>query len=172
MARGAGTAPLERLRAICLALPDAIEKETWEIPTFRVRDKIFAMAHDPGTVWCKAPRGTQEILVGAAPERPCCTEVTEVDSPQYHLNCLYDPDVVRASKQQHSVQGRGGDGNLGRLRLVSPRSQRIPNHPFVSADRRLDFRANIIIAGYLPGHPAMPGDLEDVLVPPRRSGPG
>ena len=58
-----------RLRGICLALPEAVEKETWEIPTFRVRDKIFAMAHDPCTVWCKAPRGTQEILVGAAPER-------------------------------------------------------------------------------------------------------
>jgi len=49
--------------------PTAVEKETWEIPTFRVRDKIFAMAHDPGTVWCKAPRGAQAILVGAAPER-------------------------------------------------------------------------------------------------------
>ena len=60
---------LPRLRRICLELPEAVEKETWEIPTFRVRDKIFAMAHDPGTVWCKAPRGTQEILVGAAPER-------------------------------------------------------------------------------------------------------
>ncbi len=60
---------LDRLRAICLALPEAIEKETWDIPTFRIRDKIFAMAHDPGAVWCKAPRGVQAILVGAAPER-------------------------------------------------------------------------------------------------------
>lgn len=62
-------APLDRLRAICLALPEATEKTTWEIPTFRVRDKIFAMAHDTGTVWCKAPRGVQAILVAAAPER-------------------------------------------------------------------------------------------------------
>jgi len=61
--------PLHRLRAICLALPEAVEKETWDIPTFRVRDKIFAMAHDPGTVWCKAPRGVQSILVGSAPAR-------------------------------------------------------------------------------------------------------
>jgi hypothetical protein len=52
-----------------MALPEAVEKETWEILTFRVRDKIFAMAHDPGTVWCKAPRGVQAILTGAAPER-------------------------------------------------------------------------------------------------------
>jgi hypothetical protein len=62
-------AALSRVRRICLALPEAVEQETWEIPTFRVRNKIFAMAHDPGTVWCKAPRGVQAILVGAAPER-------------------------------------------------------------------------------------------------------
>jgi hypothetical protein len=60
---------LPRLRLICLALPEAVEKETWEIPTFRVRDKIFAMAHDPGTVWCKAPHGVQAMLVEAAPDR-------------------------------------------------------------------------------------------------------
>jgi hypothetical protein len=60
---------LARLRRLCLALPEAVEKETWEIPTFRVRHKIFAMAHDKGTVWCKAPRGVQPILVEAAPER-------------------------------------------------------------------------------------------------------
>jgi hypothetical protein len=63
------TADVALLRRICLGLPEAVEKATWEIPTFRVGDKIFAMAHDPGTVWCKAPRGAQAILVGAAPER-------------------------------------------------------------------------------------------------------
>jgi hypothetical protein len=65
--RGAGV--LDRLRAICLGLPEATEKTTWDIPTFRIRDKIFAMAHDPATMWCKAPRGVQAILVGAAPQR-------------------------------------------------------------------------------------------------------
>jgi hypothetical protein len=66
----AGTrAAAGRLRTICLALPEAVEKQTWGIPTFRIRDKIFAMAHDPGTVWCKAPSGVQAILVGAAPKR-------------------------------------------------------------------------------------------------------
>jgi predicted DNA-binding protein (MmcQ/YjbR family) len=65
-------APLASLRAICLALPEAVEKETWETPTFRVRDKIFAMVHRVNGVesfWCKAPRGAQTILVNAAPER-------------------------------------------------------------------------------------------------------
>ena len=66
---------LERLRAICLALPEATEKLTWEeTPTFRVRDKIFAMYstdHRDGRVsmWCKAPPGAQEALVGSDPER-------------------------------------------------------------------------------------------------------
>lgn len=32
-----------RLRKICLALPEATEKEAWGDPTFRVRDRIFAM---------------------------------------------------------------------------------------------------------------------------------
>ena len=62
-------ANISRLAKICLALPEATEKTTWDIPTFRIRDKIFAMAHDPDTVWCKAPRGVQAILVGAAPDR-------------------------------------------------------------------------------------------------------
>jgi len=63
---------LSRLRSICLALPEAVEKETWEAPTFRIRDKIFAMVHTAdgrASMWCKAPPGVQGILVGAAPER-------------------------------------------------------------------------------------------------------
>jgi len=63
--------PLERLRSICLALPEAVEKEAWGDPTFRVKDKIFAMQKSGDgrvSVWLKAPPGAQEILVGAAPE--------------------------------------------------------------------------------------------------------
>ena len=67
--------PLAKLREICLGFPDATEKIAWGEPTFRVRDKIFAMFtdnhHGDGevSVWCKAPTGVQEILVGADPER-------------------------------------------------------------------------------------------------------
>ena len=63
--------PTDRLRAICLALPEATEKEAWGDPTFRVRDKIFAMqkiGDGRVSVWCKAPPGAQEILIGADPE--------------------------------------------------------------------------------------------------------
>ena len=63
---------LDRLRALCLALPEAEERETWEVPTFRIRNKIFAMAHDVDgrpSVWMKAPRGVQALLTEAAPDR-------------------------------------------------------------------------------------------------------
>jgi predicted DNA-binding protein (MmcQ/YjbR family) len=61
----------ERLRAACLALPEAEEKQAWGDATFRVRDKIFAMVKTGDgriSVWCKAPPGSQQVLVGADPE--------------------------------------------------------------------------------------------------------
>lgn len=63
---------LEELRRICLVLPEAAEVETWDEPTFRVRGKIFAMykaGDGGGSLWCKAPRGAQEVLVSAEPAR-------------------------------------------------------------------------------------------------------
>ena len=64
--------PLNRLREICLALPEAAEKETWGEATFRVRDKIFAVAsveEGRASMSCKAPPGVQEMLVGSDPKR-------------------------------------------------------------------------------------------------------
>jgi len=61
-----------KLRQICLALPEAEEREAWGDPTFRVRDKIFAMEKRGDgrvAVWCKAPPGSQAVLVGADPGR-------------------------------------------------------------------------------------------------------
>ena len=68
---------LLRLRKICLALPEAHEVEAWGEPTFRVKNKLFAMFagadnhHGRGrdSVWCKAAPGNQELMIGAAPER-------------------------------------------------------------------------------------------------------
>ncbi len=38
---------LTRLREICLTLPETTEKVSWgDVPTFRVRDKIFAQYED------------------------------------------------------------------------------------------------------------------------------
>ena len=65
---------LDRLREICLALPEATEKEAWGDPTWRVRNKIFAMQkgnYEGGrpSVWLKAPDGVQAALVDADTER-------------------------------------------------------------------------------------------------------
>lgn len=68
----ASTEPLDRLREICLTLPEAAEKEAWGDPTFRVRDKIFAMCNAGDgreSVWCKAPPDAQEYFVESDPER-------------------------------------------------------------------------------------------------------
>ncbi|SRR5260221_7885540 len=64
------TSPTLKLRKICLALPEATEQETWGDPTWRVRGKIFAMQKQGDgrlSFWCKAPMGSQAILVGADP---------------------------------------------------------------------------------------------------------
>lgn len=64
--------PTDRLRVICLVLPEAEERETWDIPTYRIRGKIFALQSaidDRDAVWCKAQEGSQELLVQADPER-------------------------------------------------------------------------------------------------------
>lgn len=65
---------LHRLRTICLGFPEAVEKETWGDPTWRVRNRIFAMQkgnYDGGrpSVWLKAPAGAQQALVGSDPAR-------------------------------------------------------------------------------------------------------
>jgi predicted DNA-binding protein (MmcQ/YjbR family) len=64
--------PSDRLRVICLALPEAVEKAMRRGPTYRIGDKIFAMdrcGDGRYSVWCKAPKGSQAVLVGADPER-------------------------------------------------------------------------------------------------------
>ena len=66
--------PLKRLRVICLAFPEAIEHGEGSVgsPSFKVRDKIFAMQHrmnDRPSMWCKAPKGAQDVLVGSDPNR-------------------------------------------------------------------------------------------------------
>ena len=75
--RKAPVDPLMRLRTICLALPAAHEVEAWDTPTFRVKNKIFAMYADAGDhhhggrpgVWLKSKHVVQEILLQRNPER-------------------------------------------------------------------------------------------------------
>lgn len=63
---------LEPLRAICLRFPEAVEGGGVGDPSWKVRDKIFAMQHGHEgrpSVWFKAAPGAQELLVGAEPDR-------------------------------------------------------------------------------------------------------
>jgi hypothetical protein len=68
--------PFDRLRTICLALPEATEQAgSGAMTAFRVGEKVFAWYldnhHGDGRIalWCKAPPGAQPALVGSEPER-------------------------------------------------------------------------------------------------------
>lgn len=63
---------MERLRTLCLALPETSERLSHGEPTWFVR-KVFVMYadhhHDQRIAfWCAAPPGTQEALVAEHPE--------------------------------------------------------------------------------------------------------
>lgn len=63
---------LERLREICLGMPEATEKPFGghTSPSFRVRDKLFVMTSEDGSsMMFKAGPGVQEALVSEDPER-------------------------------------------------------------------------------------------------------
>jgi hypothetical protein len=69
-------AALERLRSLCLALPETSERSSPGSPSFFVREKkCFLMVvdnhHGDGRfgIWCAAPTGDQQLLVEADPER-------------------------------------------------------------------------------------------------------
>jgi predicted DNA-binding protein (MmcQ/YjbR family) len=69
--------PLDRLREVCLSFPESHEVEAWGEPTFRVKNKVFAMYASPEThhgagrpgVWIKSAHVTQDMLVRAQPDR-------------------------------------------------------------------------------------------------------
>ncbi len=61
-----------RLRAICLALPEAKEELMRRGPSYRVADKIFALERpwsDWLALWCKVPAGSRGFILAAEPAR-------------------------------------------------------------------------------------------------------
>jgi hypothetical protein len=59
----------KEFRLLCLSLPEAEERETWGEPTFRVRDRIFAMGSlDGAHVSLKASLDDQSGLVEMDPK--------------------------------------------------------------------------------------------------------
>jgi predicted DNA-binding protein (MmcQ/YjbR family) len=69
--------PLARLRKICLAFPEAHEVEAWGEPTFRVKNKLFAMYAGPNNhhgaghhaVWIKSTAVNQGFVLQSDPRR-------------------------------------------------------------------------------------------------------
>ena len=67
---------LDRLRAICLALPEVIERLSQGAPAWFVRDKktfvqLWADGHHGNEfphLWCAAPPGMQEELIATVPD--------------------------------------------------------------------------------------------------------
>ena len=67
--------PVDRLRAICLALPGTTEKLSHGEPTWHAGGRMFAQLDDHHhgaehlAVWLPAPLGEQEAMVFTDPER-------------------------------------------------------------------------------------------------------
>ena len=70
-----GEKQVERVRRICLALPETFEKLSHGEPTFFVKKKVFAMCsinhHHDGhiAVVLAAPIGVQEALIRESPQK-------------------------------------------------------------------------------------------------------
>jgi predicted DNA-binding protein (MmcQ/YjbR family) len=70
-------AVLRRLRTTCLTFPQSHEVEAWGAPTFRLRNKLFAMFahasdHNGGGrngVWIKCTKVNQQLLIASDPGR-------------------------------------------------------------------------------------------------------
>lgn len=67
---------LEQVRAICMALPEMVERPSHGMPAFFVRGKKTVTMflddhHGDGrlAIWCPAPPGVQEDMVRLEPER-------------------------------------------------------------------------------------------------------
>jgi len=74
--RGDRERTLQRLREICLRLPETSERLSHGAPTFFVRGKraflmVLTNHHGDGrfAIWCAAATGLQEMLVEADPEK-------------------------------------------------------------------------------------------------------
>jgi hypothetical protein len=59
----------DTLRKMALALPEAVEQETWGQPTFRVRKRIFVMlSAEEREAWVKSTHDEQRALIQMDPD--------------------------------------------------------------------------------------------------------
>ena len=68
--------PVDRVRSICLALPEVTERVSHGAPTWFAGKKVFVQAWPDGHhqddfphLWCAAPAGVQAEVVETEPER-------------------------------------------------------------------------------------------------------
>ena len=118
------TDPLERVRRLCLALPEATEKLSHGEPTFFVRGRVFVMYsnnhHNDGhvAVCVPLPPGMQAALIERAPKtfyRPAYVgvrgwvgiELAEVGDAElsFHVNLAWE---LVAPKRLVAAAKRGG----------------------------------------------------------------
>jgi hypothetical protein len=58
------------VRRVALSLPETEERLTWDIPTFRVRNKIFvSMSQDESSMGFKFPREERTEMIAAEPSK-------------------------------------------------------------------------------------------------------
>jgi len=117
-----GEKQIERVRRICLALPDASEKLSHGEPTFFVRKKVFAMFsnnhHNDGHVAVLVPAaiGIQEMLIESAPQkfyRPAYVgvrgwvgiELNRVSDEELKLHLHEGWRLIAPSKLQQTFDG-------------------------------------------------------------------
>ena len=68
-------AAIDRVRKLCLALPEVVERLSHGEPTFFVQNKrsmlMVSNHHHDDRVgfWCAAPTGAQEAMISEAPDR-------------------------------------------------------------------------------------------------------
>jgi hypothetical protein len=68
---------VDRVRAVCLELPEVTERASHGAPTFFVQDKRSFVTvwvdghhdHQFAHLWCAAPAGAQQELIAADPDR-------------------------------------------------------------------------------------------------------
>ena len=66
-------------------------------------------------------------------------------------SCSRDADGLRATEVEHAVEDLNGNSDLGGLRRVAVRTQRIADHPFEAADLGFHQRAQIVLTVALRG---------------------
>jgi hypothetical protein len=105
---------LERVRQICMALPETTERLSHGEPTFFVRKRVFAMFadnhHNDGriAVWLPAPPGLQETLIESAP-------ATYFKPPYVGVRGWIGVELVNISDEDLAFHIRDG------WRLVAPK---------------------------------------------------